>query len=307
VRPIDFSCPFVLRARAAARYCKCRGCSLCKSCTSQEPGDIPFEGCESWCSVPEHCSHCKCKACSVCRACTPHDVTDTNYEDSQPWCTEKAHCDYCKCKGSPRCQSTCTPHNKDDDDFTSCQSWCKVESYHCPYCKCKGCDLCRERCMPWCSRETDCRAKACSGCALCKGHALNKRCEPWCGRANCRADACAGCDICQDFGDRVACHSGESNDVQFEECSSWCAQSHASEHCKLCSCRACPYCGHAGSQVRETGKPCPATSEDDSNTMRCELFCRETCAAHSRFERDPSLPSLSCSILPFSREPLGER
>ena len=72
--------------------------------------------------------------------------------------------------------------------------------------------------MPWCASESDCRAKACSGCPLCKGHVHNKRCEPWCTQANCRSDACAGCDVCDALGDKVACTSREKNDVAFEEC-----------------------------------------------------------------------------------------
>lgn len=131
--------------------------------------------------------------------------------------------------------------------------------------------------MPWCTKESDCRAKACGGCGLCKGHVQRQSCEPWCTKANCRADACAGCELClQDVGERVACHSGEKNDGAFEDCASWCSQGHASEHCKLCSCRACTYCGHASSRIRETGQACTAASADDSSTMRCELFCRET-------------------------------
>lgn len=115
----------------ASEYCKCRGCSLCKPCSSTIEGDLRYEGCEDWCSVPEHCSHCKCKACSICKACTPHSPDDTNYEDAQPWCLEKAHCEFCKCKGAPRCKSVCTPFNGDDDDFTSCQGWCKGSQGHC--------------------------------------------------------------------------------------------------------------------------------------------------------------------------------
>ena len=60
---------------------------------------------------------------------------------------------------------------------------------------------------------------------MCKGHEHNTQCEPWCTKANCRQDACLGCDVCADLGERVKCHSGQPNDVETEECASWCVYS----------------------------------------------------------------------------------
>lgn len=144
------------------------------------------------------------------------------------------------------------------------------------YCKCQGCDLCREKCMSWCTSEMDCHSKACSGCDLCKNHVHNKKCEPWCTKANCRQEACLGCDVCDELGDKVACHSGHANDVETEECAGWCNQEHSSEHCRLCACKSCMFCEKAGGIVRETGKPCPPSTTEDADTMRCEAFCRES-------------------------------
>ena len=46
------------------------------------------------------------------------------------------------------------------------------------------------------------------------------------------------------------------------------------KHCKLCACKSCMFCERAGGIVRETGKACPPQRDDDSDTMRCEAFCR---------------------------------
>lgn len=144
------------------------------------------------------------------------------------------------------------------------------------YCKCKGCDQCRDSCMPWCSQVSDCSSEACAGCSLCAGHSHTKTCEPWCNQANCRKDACVGCDYCEDVGDRTPCSSGERNDVAFEECSTWCSETHSSTHCKMCACRSCMFCERASGQLRETGKPCPPSNDGDASTMRCEPFCRQS-------------------------------
>ena len=43
---------------ADCSFCKCRGCSLCKPCTSSIEDDSPFASCEDWCSVHDHCDQC---------------------------------------------------------------------------------------------------------------------------------------------------------------------------------------------------------------------------------------------------------
>ena len=58
------------------------------------------------------------------------------------------------------------------------------------------------------------------------------RCEPWCQKANCRKSTCSGCRFCEELGDAVACASELRNDVEFEECASWCSEGFSSAHCK---------------------------------------------------------------------------
>ncbi|KAL3930946.1 MAG: hypothetical protein SGPRY_001325 [Prymnesium sp.] len=204
-------------------FCKCRACSMCKHCSSGIEGDAVFESCEDWCSVREHCDHCKCRACSVCQSCSPADENDIEYKDCQSWCSGEDHCKQCKCKGCPTCQAQCAPHNHDDDNFISCQSWCHTESYHCPFCKCKACPLCKDRCMEWCSTASDCTSKSCQGCSICERSeaVIADTCEPWCRKANCRKSSCVGCRFCEELGETVACSSGLSNDVEYEECASF--------------------------------------------------------------------------------------
>lgn len=147
--------------------------------------------------------------------------------------------------------------------------------------------------MPWCSKPSDCTSNGCKDCALCKlSPGLSKACEPWCSRPNCRKEACSGCGFCESLGDVIACDSDMPNDMSYEECAKWCNAGHSSEHCKFCACRACTYCEHASGLVRESGKPCPPQQEGDSETMRCESFCRES-------HRDTHCDVCKCKACPF--------
>ena len=69
-----------------------------------------------------------------------------------------------------------------------------------------------------------------------------------------------------------------NQDTDTEECSSWCTETHAADHCEHCACRACQFCATrvVTARVREMGEACPPARDDDSDTMRCENFCKSS-------------------------------
>ena len=213
-------------------YCKCQGCSLCKTpCTPTLAGDVHTERCEEWCSSSEHCTMCKCAACEICkghhpeRACAATSTDDIGYEGCQSWCNAiPQHCSTCKCKGCDKCRPApavpCTSNYANDVREAMCEGWCQG-AFHCPQahagsCKCGACSFCPQ-CASWCLSKVDCAATACQACSHCEG--VEKQRTP------------------------NECDSGLPNDTPNKQCSSFCSAAFKADHCQHCACQACGFCG----------------------------------------------------------------
>ncbi|KAL3910720.1 MAG: hypothetical protein SGPRY_008955, partial [Prymnesium sp.] len=73
---------------------------------------------------------------------------------------------------------------------------------------------------------------------------------------------CKGCDWChKSAGQAGTCASQVQDDILFPDCQDFCSADSWSEHCKLCKCRACSFCG------------CEPKDADDSTEQQCEPWC----------------------------------
>lgn len=92
----------------------------------------------------------------------------------------------------------------------------------------------------------------------------------------------------------LACSSGLTGDTETISCSPFCDGNKASNHCKFCKCRGCPYCAAALKTNANSGKrtPCRTELTGDFPYRTCAAFCKTTRASdHCGF--------CKCSDCPF--------
>ena len=128
-----------MRITSALLFTPLASAGLCKP---HDDNDIAVSQCQEWCHHASHCSYCKCNGCSLCKTCLPKSFDDSKFESCEDWCVGgKEHCALCKCKGCDTCkghhpEKVCAPIDDADTTHEDCQKWCG-SSDSCKHCKCK--------------------------------------------------------------------------------------------------------------------------------------------------------------------------
>lgn len=116
-------------------------------CKPHDASDTFISQCQSWCNDPSHCSFCKCAGCSMCKTCAPSRDDDSSFETCEPWCVGgEEHCSLCKCKACESCrghhpETSCNPFDADDTDHHTCHTFCASSGE-------PACNYCSMRTLP---------------------------------------------------------------------------------------------------------------------------------------------------------------
>jgi len=167
---------------------------------------------------------------------------------------------------------SCSSSIEGDSTTVGCFGWCGAAfaSEHCAWCKCRGCPFCAQNSGAVSAGVTPAlivsAGTTATLAAACKSTVAGDSDAPDC-QPFCSADfASDHCELCKCRAcGFCGCTSEAADDVSVAQCQGWCSAEYADVHCQQCKCRDCQFCKH--------GSVCTPAAPGDAEVELCDTFC----------------------------------
>jgi len=166
----------------------------------------------------------------------------------------------------------CSSSMKGDSSAKLCASFCNANyaRSHCQWCKCSACAFCANKTLKSgtgssTARSSRTRASSKPAAAVAVTQAARTT-------APSHLHGGSGVSNSKTLGNATCDTAGMKADAVSATCSHFCQAERASNHCRYCKCRACPYC-EALIQSSHARQPCNSNLTDDFRYRTCASSC----------------------------------